>query len=63
MSQIALVFVFLQKEPVVVPIIGTTEISYVNQAVGALDIKLTLEEILFLQEPYYPHPLLGMFKN
>ncbi|MBM7694684.1 aryl-alcohol dehydrogenase-like predicted oxidoreductase [Peribacillus deserti] len=62
MSQIALAWL-LQKEPVAAPIVGTTEISHIEQAVGALEIKLTPEEIAFLEEPYVPHLVLGMFQN
>ncbi|CAH0311346.1 L-glyceraldehyde 3-phosphate reductase [Peribacillus simplex] len=62
MPQIALAWL-LQKEPVAAPIVGTTEIPHIEQAVGALEIKLTQEEISFLEEPYVPHPVLGMFQN
>lgn len=62
MPQIALAWL-LQKEPVAAPIVGTTEISHIEQAVGAISIKLTPEEIAFLEEPYVPHPVLGMFQN
>jgi aryl-alcohol dehydrogenase-like predicted oxidoreductase len=62
MAQIALAWL-LQKEPVIAPIVGTTEISHIEQAVGALSIKLTPEEIALLEEPYVPHPVLGMFQN
>jgi aryl-alcohol dehydrogenase-like predicted oxidoreductase len=62
MAQIALAWL-LQKGPVVAPIVGTTEISHIEQAVDALSIKLTPEEIALLEEPYVPHPVLGMFQN
>ncbi|ASA20738.1 aldo/keto reductase [Paenibacillus donghaensis] len=62
MSQIALAWL-LQKEPVAAPIVGTTEISHIEQAVDALSIKLTPEEMVLLEEPYVPHPVLGMFQN
>ncbi|MED4224597.1 aldo/keto reductase [Neobacillus cucumis] len=49
----------LQKEPVTAPIIGATKISHLEGAVGALSVKLTTEEIAFLEEPYVPHPIVG----
>ncbi|WP_438347510.1 aldo/keto reductase [Paenibacillus sp. FA6] len=49
----------LQKEPVTAPIIGATKMSHLEDAVGALSIKLTLEEIMSLEEPYVPHPIIG----
>lgn len=49
----------LQKETVAAPIIGATKISHLEDAVGALSVKLTTEEIKFLQEPYVPHSIVG----
>ncbi|MBP3039044.1 aldo/keto reductase [Bacillaceae bacterium Marseille-Q3522] len=57
-AQIALAWV-LQKEPVTSPIIGSTKMSHLEDAVAALSIKLTPEEITSLEEPYVPHPVLG----
>lgn len=49
----------LQKDPVSAPIIGATKVSQLEEAVGALSIKLTPEEMTFLEEPYVPHPVVG----
>lgn len=49
----------LQKEPVTAPIIGATKISHLEDAVGALSVKLTPEEMAFLEEPYVPHQIVG----
>lgn len=57
-AQIALAWV-LHKEPVTSPIIGSTKISHIEDAVAALSIKLTPEEIAYLEEPYVPHPVIG----
>lgn len=57
-AQIALAWV-LQKQPVTAPIIGATKISHLEDAVAALGITLSLEEVSFLEEPYVPHPVLG----
>ncbi|KQY94742.1 oxidoreductase [Paenibacillus sp. Root52] len=57
-AQIALAWL-LQKQPVAAPIIGATKISHLDNAVGALSVKLTSEEISFLEEPYVPHAVVG----
>src|SRR6266545_6054002 len=49
----------LQKPPVTAPIIGATKISHLEDAVGALSVKLTQEEVAYLEEPYVPHPIVG----
>jgi aryl-alcohol dehydrogenase-like predicted oxidoreductase len=49
----------LQKQPVVAPIIGATKISHLEDAVGALSVKLTPEEVEDLEAPYVPHPVVG----
>ncbi|MNW62404.1 Aldo/keto reductase family protein [compost metagenome] len=49
----------LQKETVTAPIIGATKHSNLDVAIDALSVKLTLEDIAFLEEPYIPHPVVG----
>ncbi|WP_375102914.1 aldo/keto reductase [Paenibacillus sp. RS8] len=49
----------LQKAPVTAPIIGATKLSHLEDAVGALSLTLTPQEIMFLEEPYTPHPIIG----
>lgn len=49
----------LQKEPVTSPIIGATQTTHLEDAVAALSIKLTPEEIASLEDPYVPHPIIG----
>lgn len=49
----------LRKESVTAPVIGATKISHLEDAVGALSVKLRAEEIEFLEEPYTPHPIIG----
>ncbi|MDF2961070.1 MAG: NADP-dependent aryl-alcohol dehydrogenase, partial [Paenibacillus sp.] len=56
--QIALAWL-LQKKPVTAPIIGATKMSHLEEAVAALSITLTPEEIVSLEEPYVPHPVVG----
>ncbi|WP_276357917.1 aldo/keto reductase [Cohnella caldifontis] len=57
-SHIALAWLW-QKEPVTAPIIGATKISHLEDAVAALAVKLTPEEIASLEEPYVPHRVVG----
>jgi len=47
------------KNPLCFPIIGATKTSHLENAVTALSIKLTPEEIVFLEEPYVPHEISG----
>lgn len=57
-TQVALAWL-LQKEPVTAPIIGATKLSHLEDAIGALSLKLTSEEIAYLEEPYVPHRVIG----
>jgi len=57
-AQIALAWV-LQKDPVTAPIVGATKQSHLEDAVAALEVQLTTEEIAFLEEPYIPHQVVG----
>lgn len=49
----------LQKEPVASPIIGATKIAHLEDAIGALQVNLTGEEVAWLEEPYVPHAIVG----
>ncbi|CED92547.1 MAG: aldo/keto reductase [Actinomyces succiniciruminis] len=44
---------------VAAPLVGCSRPSRVDDAVRALDLKLTAEEIAYLEEPYQPHELVG----
>lgn len=57
-AQIALAWV-LQKEPVTAPIIGATKMHHLEDAVDALSVELTSEEISYMEEPYIPHEVTG----
>jgi aryl-alcohol dehydrogenase-like predicted oxidoreductase len=57
-SQIALAWV-LSKPHIAAPIIGSSKIEHLDQAIAALDIKLSDEDIKRLEESYQPHPILG----
>jgi len=49
----------LQKPSVTAPIIGATKVSHLEDAIGALSVKLTLEDVTYLEEPYVPHRVVG----
>ncbi|MBN2115216.1 MAG: aldo/keto reductase [Anaerolineales bacterium] len=57
-SQIALAWI-LSKPYITAPIIGATKMDHLDQAIAALDIKLSEDEIRRLEEAYKPHPVLG----
>jgi len=57
-SQVALAWV-LSKPHIAAPIIGSSKIEHLDQAIAALEIKLSEEEIKQLEESYQPHPILG----
>jgi aryl-alcohol dehydrogenase-like predicted oxidoreductase len=56
--QVALAWM-LSKPWITSPVIGATSVEHVQDAVSAVDITLTDEEIAFLEAPYIPHPVLG----
>ncbi|HVM70661.1 MAG TPA: aldo/keto reductase [Anaerolineales bacterium] len=49
----------LQKEPVTAPIVGATKLSHLEDALEALTVKLTPEEVTALEEQYVPHRIVG----
>lgn len=57
-SQVALAWL-LNKPYITAPIIGASKMDHMEQALAALDVRLTEEEIQQLEEPYQPHPILG----
>ena len=57
-SQVALAWI-LSKPYVTSPIIGATRMEHLDQAIAALDIQLSGEEIKQLEDAYKPHPVLG----
>ena len=57
-AQIALAWV-LQKPFVTAPIVGASKPHHLDDAVAALSLQLTPEEVSALEEPYIPHPIVG----
>ncbi len=58
MAQVALAWV-LQKEALTAPIVGATKPGQIDDAVAAVDVTLTGDEVAALEVPYVPHPILG----
>ena len=55
-AQVALAWM-LQKKAVTAPIIGASKEEQLTDAVAALALKLTDDEIKALEAPYVPHHL------
>ncbi|OJT04999.1 Versiconal hemiacetal acetate reductase [Trametes pubescens] len=60
MAQISLSWI-MAKPGVSAPIIGTTNLSNLEDILGALEVKLTDEEVKYLEEPYKPVAISGHF--
>jgi aryl-alcohol dehydrogenase (NADP+) len=57
-AQVALAWV-LAKPFVTAPIVGATKLEHVDDAVAAVDLELSPDEIARLEEPYRPHAVSG----
>lgn len=57
-AQIALAWI-LNRPAVTAPIIGASKLSHLEDALGALEITLSADDMHHLEEPYQPHPILG----
>jgi aryl-alcohol dehydrogenase-like predicted oxidoreductase len=57
-AQVALAWV-VQKTGISAPIIGASKPQHLEDAVAALSLNLTAEEITRLEEPYVPHGVVG----
>ncbi len=57
-AQVALAWL-LNKAAITAPIVGATKPQHLADAVAALSLRLTAEEISSLEEPYKPHAVLG----
>lgn len=57
-AQVALAWL-LQKSGVTAPIIGASKPRHLEDAVAALSLELTTEEIAALEAPYVPHAVAG----
>jgi len=57
-AQIALAWL-LHKPIVAAPIVGASKLAQLEDAVAALAVALSKEEIASLEQPYVPHPVAG----
>ena len=58
MAQVAIAWM-LSKPVITAPIIGATRMNHLEDAVAAVSVQLTPDEIRHLEEAYQPHPVLG----
>lgn len=45
---------------VTAPVVGATKPHHIEGAAKAVELELTKEECAYLEEPYTPHPLVGV---
>jgi len=57
-ARIALAWL-LHQPAVTSPIVGASKMQHLEEAVAALEVQLSAEELKFLEERYQPHPVLG----
>ncbi|WP_398468381.1 aldo/keto reductase [Tardiphaga sp.] len=57
-AQVAMAWL-LQKPGITSPIIGASKPAHLTDAVAALSLKLTAEEVASLEAPYVPHAIAG----
>jgi 1-deoxyxylulose-5-phosphate synthase len=57
-AQVALAWL-LHKPAVIAPIVGATKLNHLEDAVAAVSLKLSPQEIASLEELYVPHPVVG----
>ncbi len=56
-SEVALAWLY--KKGVAAPIVGASKTKYIDDALNAMNVSLTSEEIAYIEELYVPHPLKG----
>jgi 1-deoxyxylulose-5-phosphate synthase len=49
----------LGKPAVTAPIVGATKPRHLDDAIAAVDVKLSEQEVARLEAPYRPHPIIG----
>jgi aryl-alcohol dehydrogenase-like predicted oxidoreductase len=57
-AQVALAWL-LHKPVVTAPIVGASRVAHLEDAVAALSVRLSTDEIAALERPYVPHPVAG----
>ena len=59
-AQVALAWLLAQPG-VTAPIVGSTKLSHLEDALAAEELTLSEDEVASLEKPYVPHPVLGHF--
>jgi len=62
MVHVALAWV-MQKSCVASSIVGVSGIANLDGIIASLDVKLTEEEVIYLEEPYKPHKVIGAYEK
>ncbi|MDQ3592202.1 MAG: aldo/keto reductase [Actinomycetota bacterium] len=57
-AQVALAWL-MSRPGVSAPIVGASKPEHLTDAVAAVDLRLTVEEVAALEAPYVPHPVVG----
>jgi 1-deoxyxylulose-5-phosphate synthase len=57
-AQLALAWL-LHRPGVTAPIVGATKLEHLEDALAAAELDMSAEDMLRLEEPYVPHPVLG----
>ena len=57
MTEISLAWLLTK---VTAPVVGATKLHHIEGAAKAVDLELTAEELVYLEEPYVPHKLVGV---
>ena len=57
MTEISLAWLLTK---VTAPVVGATKLHHIDGAVKAVELKLTADELSYLEEPYVPHKLVGV---
>jgi aryl-alcohol dehydrogenase-like predicted oxidoreductase len=57
-AQVALAWL-LAKPVITAPIVGATKLHHLDDALASVNVKLSADEIISLEEPYVPHAVVG----
>ena len=57
-AQIALAWL-LSNPVITAPIVGATKLHQLDDAIAAINVRLSAEEIAALEQPYVPHAVVG----
>jgi len=58
MAQVGLAWM-LGKPGITAPIVGATKLEHLQDAIAAVDVTLSDDEVERLEQPYVPHPVAG----